>query len=189
MDSHATRDCPTPDLVVCSECTGSHNFRDCKALGKKCLNCGGDHRTMAMACPKKKEVIRKKKENKKNEELNKAGNTYAQIVKETIKNVNSMKTAEEMKETNTETGIRAMIMVMDAHLHNLQEPGSYNDRLNATLKANNIKPIVFPKSTLSDKLFNHEFIGKSLNALHAIEKHRRRSSTTSSETDSEEHEK
>lgn len=188
LDSHATKDCPTPRLIVCSECTGDHSFRDCTAFHKKCLNCGGDHRTMAMACPKKKDVIKKTKDNKKTEELKKAGNTYAQIVKETIKNVNEMKQAEVIQETTTETGMRAMIMVMDAHLHNIVEPGTYSDRLNATLKANNIKPIVFPESTISDKLFNHELIGQSLNALHALEKNRKKSSTTSSSSSSSDEE-
>ncbi|KAG0418895.1 hypothetical protein EQH57_0636 [Dictyocoela roeselum] len=51
IENHTTKDCPTPDIVVCSECTGDHDYRNCPSFTKKCINCKGPHRTMAMSCP------------------------------------------------------------------------------------------------------------------------------------------
>lgn len=182
MDNHATKDCPTPDLVVCSECTGGHSFRDCKSNQKKCINCGGEHRTMAMACPKKKEIIKKKKEEKKTAEKQKTGSTYAEIVKETLKTVAEQKQSTEIKETTAEAGLRAMIIVMDAHLHNVITPGSYNARINAVMKENNIAPIKFPEIENSQELFNSDTLAKTMNALHSLR--RKDSGTTSSSSSS-----
>ena len=56
LDSHTSENCPTPGKVVCS---GEHSFRDCKSQTKKCVNCGGDHHTMAMKCPQKMKLLRR----------------------------------------------------------------------------------------------------------------------------------
>ena len=62
LDNHTTEKCPNKNNpVICSECTGNHNFEDCTSITKRCVNCGGPHRTMAMKCPKKKEIAKKKR--------------------------------------------------------------------------------------------------------------------------------
>ena len=49
--------------MSCSECGGDdHKWTECRNENKKCLNCGGPHRTLAMACPVKKEKIREKRQ-------------------------------------------------------------------------------------------------------------------------------
>ncbi|KAF2356409.1 hypothetical protein FHG87_012832 [Trinorchestia longiramus] len=39
MEQHATKDCSTPNLTICSECTGNHTYKNCSSSIKKCLNC------------------------------------------------------------------------------------------------------------------------------------------------------
>ena len=53
LEDHTSANCPTKEITVCSECTRNHIFKECSSEFKKCLNCGGPHLTMAMACPKK----------------------------------------------------------------------------------------------------------------------------------------
>ena len=52
---------------------------------------------------------------------------------------------------------------MDAHVHNIIEPGSYNNRLNQTLIENNIEPIKLPKDKIkSEKLMQANHITEKL---------------------------
>ena len=48
------------------------------------LNCGGPHRTMAMSCPKKKEIIKQKRDQAKQNEQEKQDQTYARVAEKTI---------------------------------------------------------------------------------------------------------
>nr|XP_027218976.1 uncharacterized protein LOC113811438 [Penaeus vannamei] len=55
--------------MKCTECGSStHSFRDCKSQVKKCLTCGGAHRTFANSCPKRKEAMKTSQEKSKEKE-------------------------------------------------------------------------------------------------------------------------
>ena len=61
MEDHPTKECKET-VVKCSECSESgHRLSECTNPVKRCLNCQGGHRTLAMACPVKKDHINKKK--------------------------------------------------------------------------------------------------------------------------------
>ena len=64
LDDHIQLHCKQPRQDRCSECTGDHNYRVCNSEIKKCLNCGGSHRTLAMSCPERKHIIKQRKEEK-----------------------------------------------------------------------------------------------------------------------------
>lgn len=59
---HNVRDCTMTD-IKCSECAESgHTFRECKNRSRpKCLNCEGQHRTPAAACPISETTLLRKK--------------------------------------------------------------------------------------------------------------------------------
>lgn len=170
LEAHTTRDCPNPDTVVCSECSGHHSFRNCTSDFKKCINCGGAHRTMAMSCPEKKAVIRKKRENKEEIIKSKEENTYARILAKTVHDAQQNRPGPDNIQTMQNTGIRAYIMLLDAHMQNMIKPGTYNSRLNETLKNNNIEPIKLPDNPNSNELFSNDNIGSTLMSLIDIEK-------------------
>ena len=65
LDAHTQAYCDVPRRDVCSECSGNHNYRDCTSEYKKCLNCEGPHRTMAMICPVRKRIIESIKRQRK----------------------------------------------------------------------------------------------------------------------------
>jgi hypothetical protein len=165
LETHSTNNCPTPDLVICSECSGSHDYRDCQATVKKCINCKGDHRTMAMSCPVKKECIKKKRQTNDEVKKNSQEKTYAKIVEKTIENVQLQRQHDTDDKIIREQGIRAFVMVIDAHMRNLIEPGTYSKNLNKTLKLNNIAEINVQENVDSDKLFRHNVLGKLLTDL------------------------
>ena len=58
---HKTQDCPSPNLQICSECSSTtHTFRDCRSQNKSCINCNGNHRTLAAKCPIRREIIKQR---------------------------------------------------------------------------------------------------------------------------------
>jgi hypothetical protein len=170
LEKHTTNECPTPDLIICSECSGNHNYRDCKSLLKKCINCKGNHRTMAMACPLKKEMIRTKKVTKEEDKRTKEESTYAKIVQKTIEKVQKQDQTTELKSIMQETGMRAYIMILDAHMYNMIEPGSYTERLNETLTSNGFDKVILKNIPKSDKLFSCGELGNTLIQLREINK-------------------
>lgn len=67
IEEHNTSECPKlSEYKVCSECAGNdHTWRECNKGNKKCLNCEGEHRTLAMKCQKRRDAINGKRREKK----------------------------------------------------------------------------------------------------------------------------
>ena len=59
INSHTTKKCPkSPSYKICSLCSSTdHTWKQCTSSNKSCINCSGDHSTMAFTCPKKQEFI------------------------------------------------------------------------------------------------------------------------------------
>lgn len=156
-EQHQTRDCPENNDKVCSECSArGHTFRECNATHKKCINCTRQgkqetgHRTLAMACPIKKEIINAIRETQKKTTENKEQAKYATIVKNTVKEIQGETTTHiHLNET---THFKLLACIMHSHVLNLQTPGSYNIELNKMLKANNLPQMKFPSNPDSAKV-------------------------------------
>ena len=68
LESHPTKNCQETK-ILCSECgQEGHRWSECRNPTKMCLNCKGPHRTLAMACPIKKDLINKKRTEKEEQE-------------------------------------------------------------------------------------------------------------------------
>lgn len=156
MEDHQTKDCPYPDIKICSECgENGHTFKDCKNQEKACINCRrnglqADHRTLAMSCPLRKSIINDKINENKNTE-NKDEHTYAAIARRAV---------AEVKHTETPTLInlseqkhtKILISIMHAHVMNLCNPGTYQTELNKMLVKNELPTMWFPENPDSGKL-------------------------------------
>ena len=81
MEDHTTANCPRKNTVICSECAGNNIWKDCTFPTKNCINCDGTHRTMAMTCPKRKEMLREKEEREKQLHTDRGLQRYAQAAK------------------------------------------------------------------------------------------------------------
>ncbi|KAF2346903.1 hypothetical protein FHG87_022342 [Trinorchestia longiramus] len=181
MEHHATEDCPNPNLTVCSECTGNHTYKNCTSSIKKCLNCQGDHRTMAMSCPTRKTIIKHKTKLLEENAKEKQEQTYAKALEKTIRL--EEKQAERAKNTAkimSESGLAALIIILDAHVANIITPGSYNSHINKTLKRNNIQPIELETNPNSKELFNNDLLVHTINVIRKLKM--RSESDTSSES-------
>ncbi|XP_042893826.1 uncharacterized protein LOC122267746 [Penaeus japonicus] len=83
---HVKGKCTKKNSEKCSECgqTG-HRFTACKSTTKKCLNCGGDHRTLSGACPIRRKEITKVEEKKQEKQVQKENRLLSEVVKNTAK--------------------------------------------------------------------------------------------------------
>lgn len=156
MEQHQTKECPHRNIKVCSECAEEgHRYTECKNTTKKCINCNGDHRTMAMSCPMKKQKIKDKKEIKAQEKEIKETETYAKIVKETrTQELEERPVLRISKDTPTEV----LICILHAHVVNIGRPGSYASELNEMLERNNLQRMWFPDNPPSGKILNMEIL-------------------------------
>lgn len=146
LEEHTTKHCPkNSDYKICSECAEEgHSWKDCLRGTQKCINCGGRHRTTAMKCPKRKEIVEKKR--KEIEETSQQSyRTYSDATKSRPAYTNNMK---------TEKGTTAKIMtcLLLAHQYNMAEPGSFEKQLNTLLTKNNLPKVAVPNNPPSGKI-------------------------------------
>ena len=57
---HKLEDCTQEKKMRCTFCGGGHKQAECNAVAPKCINCGGEHRTLAAACKIRKELIKRR---------------------------------------------------------------------------------------------------------------------------------
>ena len=62
-NEHHTRNCNEPKLLKCTNCLGSHTYKDCKVSKDQisCYHCNGNHHTFAFSCKIRKELVQKLK--------------------------------------------------------------------------------------------------------------------------------
>ena len=68
VEDHATQFCDKPaEYKICSMCSREgHTWKNCKAAVKKCLNCGGNHCSIAMSCDIRKKILQEKRRRSRN---------------------------------------------------------------------------------------------------------------------------
>lgn len=146
IEDHTTKDCNKPrDHKICSECAEvGHTFKDCPNNFKRCINCQGDHRTLAMKCKIRKDAINTKK-NKQEQQRTRDGMTYSSVTQSS----NTINT-----NLGVQPGLIACMMncIINAQLYNLAQPGTYNIKLNDFLKDNKLPPIKMPDNPPSAQI-------------------------------------
>ena len=159
-EDHATNNCPTKDQKVCSNCaTVGHSFRECPNTDAKgCLNCVREgregmysHRTMAMACPIKKQKIKEKKEAEKKKEEAKQQTTYVDIAKKAVEQAQSAPLQMTTIELSKKTDYQVLVCILYSHVMNLANPGTFNKEMNELLQINNLPQMTFPANPDSGK--------------------------------------
>ena len=151
MEDHYTSQCPKPkEFQICSECgEDDHTWQRCKNETKKCINCKGDHRTLAMSCPQRKELITQKRKN--NEQKEKGQVTYSQSVGANS-TVMMHAPANITPKIEKDTATKLLACMMHSHLINIAKPGSYNTEMNKVLKLNNLPAIILPDNPPSSEI-------------------------------------
>ena len=121
-----------------------------------------------MSCPKKKEAIEKKRQEEDEKKREREEMPLSKIVQQTAAVIGQKTEEKVMESVAGDIGLRALVIVMDAHVHNIINPGTYNSRLNKTLKENSILPINLPNDKIeSNKLIHSNIISEQLKQHYA----------------------
>ena len=146
LEDHNTNQCDkSQEYKICSECAEyGHIWKDCSKNIFKCINCSGDHRTLASKCPRRKEIIKNKRHS---DQVPKQ--TYSQAAQQ---QTSPSFTSPQNIPNNNETYTKIYTCIMHAHLQNIAEPGTYEEELNNMLKRNNLPEIKAPSNPPSGKI-------------------------------------
>ena len=145
FEDHPTKECQVTD-TRCSECAATgHRWNECQSTTKKCLNCSGPHRTLAMACPIKKEAVKKKREANETRKQDAQMRPYSDIVKKTVQQCQSPPPTQII--LGNEQSYKVMTCVIHAHVVNLPFPSFILLRLSTLL------PFILPNSFQNNFLF------------------------------------
>ena len=144
--THQKRNCPKPqDYKICSICAiEGHCYTECSnEENLKCINCGGggEHRTLATKCQKRKEVIKNKVREKRYRTRSATRANMAQATQPMSMEMSTLRLPE-----NYLAVMAAAITT--AEKRETEVPGSFQYILDEMLKANGIPEVRFPKSVI-----------------------------------------
>ena len=146
---HNTTSCPTPDIIVCSECSASgHRFDTCDPnIIKKCINCRGDHSTMAMRCPYRKELVKNKAKELRDKNKQKQNFTYADVASNHAQSQNPNQNMNIVNQSTLPPHSQLIIMtaLCAADMKEKNNPGCFEDTVNSIFESNKMPKIRFPQ--------------------------------------------
>ena len=136
--SHSKRQCSKPeDYKIFSNCAREgHIFSDCMTKKFKCINCQGEHRTLAASCPKRKEIIRLKIREAKEKLKDRMDAPVMQTPQ-----------FQECKVPENYLAVMAATIVL-AEKREIEVPGIYQYIVDEMLETNNIPNVMFPASVV-----------------------------------------
>ena len=139
IDQHYTSNCPKDRAYkICSECSQEgHTWRECKESIKQCINCSGNHSTMAMSCK-----IRKEKINNKRREERERPRSYVAAAKQGLPFEN------QVKFPDLDIHTKILQCMYQANMYNMVQPGSYERVVNGMFHANNLPKINIPEECI-----------------------------------------
>ena len=147
--THKTRECPIGKQTLCAFYgANNHIQQQCKETEPKCINCNGRHRTLAAACPKRKEIIKNKgkeiRERSRSRSRARQAQSYAGA---TTSNTQQPQTsmlsntnADEMKNLIS----KIITSITFAHYLEAFQPGSFQGNIDKMFEINGIPKVNFP---------------------------------------------
>ena len=136
VEEHLASSCNRPkDYKVCSVCASTdHTFRQCNSMIKKCLNCGGEHTSLSMSCPIRKQKVNDKKR------LMSQHKSYADAT-----SAMRYTSATHSRTRDSDNMAKAFMCITISTMKNAEVPGSFESTLSHLLHINGL-----PKISLGD---------------------------------------
>lgn len=137
MEDHSTAQCNKDrEAKICSECSSrNHTWRECDAgSNKKCITCEGPHSTLAMSCPKRKEIVNQKRKERKSNETS----SYSAKAKKNTPNPSQTMHHQATTTPTNPTNINIYQAMLHSHFVNVAKPGSYSKTFNDLMRAHNL---------------------------------------------------
>lgn len=142
IEDHTTRNCPKEaNYKICSCCSSTnHTWQECSSEKKTCINCHGDHVSVAMQCPGRKEALnRKRKEMKEMKST-----TYITITKQNQQPQITTTTATTPELFNMQA--KTYSCMLYALFMDSANEGTFQEELDAVFEQNGLPKIKIPVS-------------------------------------------
>jgi len=149
---HMIKDCKEPETYrACSECSAKdHTYKNCNNITKKCLNCNGDHRTLAAKCQTRKNIIKERTKQERQALRSQTTATssftqasYARAVTE-ARTATTVNPEAIIKSLPPNAAASIMSAIIFAYIQEAKEPGSFQKTVDEMYDLNNIPRVRFP---------------------------------------------
>ena len=134
---HQKKDCLKPaEYQICSNCSRvGHNYEQCESSTIRCINCRGEHRTLAARCPVRKQIVKNKIKERRDKSKSK------------VQEDDRLDRAELKLPENYLAVMAAAITL--AEKREIEIPGIFQFIMDEMLAANKIPKVNFPISVVS----------------------------------------
>lgn len=149
--SHFKNSCPTPTLIICNKCAREgHRSTTCRSQELKCINCRGDHPTLAYRCPIRKQLIK----DKRSEEIKKNRNrqtSYAGALQhqDNMVNNNMQPPIGPQRSMNPDALSHIMSSMVFSQMGEFYKPGTFQDTLDQCYAANDLPKFKIPEGLVT----------------------------------------
>ena len=137
---HHIKQCTAPvTYKVCSECAETgHRYSECRSVQKKCLNCGQNHKTLAFKCPIRKDIVKKK--------LNERKGKTQRVPEPDLRKAIESQIREDLPD-NYLTVIASAVTLAD--MREQECPGTFQYVMDEMYRANNLPKVKIPSTVIT----------------------------------------
>ena len=166
---HLTKDCQKEKQIICTNCSETdHNQENCNKT-PKCINCKGQHRTLAAVCPIRKNIIKEKSkairqrarsQSRSVSRHRSASNQRATYAEKAKSGKQQQQPQQQMQMppnmfANLPENAPAVIMSAIAYSHFMESmhPGTFQRNMDEIYKLNGIPLVKFPSQINTEGIF------------------------------------
>ena len=164
--NHESRQCPEEKMILCVNCGAEgHRQGDCTAREPRCINCDGDHRTLAARCPVRKGLIKQKRKEirERSKSRNRGssqsrgniqygGASYAGVTRRETANGDNEDVAMEIPNEMKDITTTIMSSIIYGYFWEMINPGTFQDNVDKMYEENGLCKVRFPKRINIEKV-------------------------------------
>ena len=163
--THTKKDCPQPATYkICSNCSAvDHTYAECHSAFRKCVTCAGDHPTLAARCPTRRDMVKNKAKQLRDQSRIQSGTSYATVVvgngSNNTNNRNNQTSSQAWQQPPKQQSIVINTALIQANIAEAASPGCFQQVLDDIYKANGLTPVIIPPSARATASINQMLNG------------------------------
>ena len=161
--SHKTQSCEIAKQSICAFCAKKgHSQNNCSESNPKCINCDGNHKTLASVCPVRKRLIKER-----SKDVRERSRSRSQARHVTYADMATHKPQQQQQQQhyfspptnvdgqNTRDLVSKIITsITFAHYLESFKPGSFQNTMDDMFKENNLPKVNFPTKLIGQEFRN-----------------------------------
>ena len=156
--NHLTKDCTLEKQTICSICAERDHTQDGCSNDPKCINCSGQHRTLAAACPIRKQLIKEKskqiRQRRRSQSRSAARQrTYAEAAKKAPPPQQQQQPTYAFPKVPENFASIIVSSIAYAHFMEAIQPGTFQKHIDEMYELNGIPKVKFPYNINTEGVF------------------------------------